>query len=152
MVQASRRECLLVEQVRQKLQEQGFKEESITSETYLNLRYEGTDTSIMAKRQNAKDDYAVEFVKLFEQEYGLSYIKYPKRPGLLQGLFKLENLSYGDILPRPGNSTVIVEPNCKAIITKYGNIKIEIDSTLCTVKTAEKGCRCCATLNLRPQV
>ncbi|KAK6941729.1 Hydantoinase B/oxoprolinase [Dillenia turbinata] len=182
IVEASRREGLLVGQVRQKLREQGFKEESIMTETYLNLRYEGTDTSIMVKRQNDKDDYAVEFVKLFQQEYGFKLqnrnilicdvrvrgigVTNILKPRALQAtssipnveghykvyfgngwhdtpLFKLENLSYGHVLPGPaiimnGNSTVIVEPNCKAIITKYGNIKIEIDSTLSTVQTAER--------------
>jgi 5-oxoprolinase (ATP-hydrolysing) len=58
-------------------------------------------------------------------------------------LFKLENLGYEHVLPGPsiimnGNSTVIVEPNCRAITTKYGNIKIEVESTLNTVTVAEK--------------
>nr|GEV86430.1 5-oxoprolinase [Tanacetum cinerariifolium] len=58
-------------------------------------------------------------------------------------LFKLENLGYGHAIPGPsiimnGNSTVIVEPNCKAEITKYGNIKIEIESSVTTVKVSEK--------------
>ncbi|CBI30581.3 unnamed protein product, partial [Vitis vinifera] len=78
------------------------------------------DTAIMVKRQLNEDgvgcDYAIEF---------------------------LENLGYGHVMPGPaiimnGNSTVIVEPNCKAVITKYGNIKIEIQSNLGTVKVAEK--------------
>ncbi|KAI4296421.1 hypothetical protein L6164_036380 [Bauhinia variegata] len=39
-------------------------------------------------------------------------------------LYKLDNLGYGHVLPGPviimnGNSSVIVEPNCRAIITKY---------------------------------
>ncbi|KAF8013717.1 hypothetical protein BT93_I1550 [Corymbia citriodora subsp. variegata] len=37
-----------------------------------------------------------------------------------------------------GNSTVIVEPKCKATITKYGNIKIDIESAISSVKLAEK--------------
>ncbi|KAI3687397.1 hypothetical protein L1987_81092 [Smallanthus sonchifolius] len=58
-------------------------------------------------------------------------------------LFKLEDLGYGHVIPGPaiimnGNSTVIVEPNCKAIITKYGNIKIEIESNLVNVEVSEK--------------
>lgn len=49
----------------------------------------------------------------------------------------------GHVIPGPaiimnGSSTVIVEPKCKASITKYGNIKIEIESVLNTVKVAEK--------------
>ncbi|KAJ7946767.1 5-oxoprolinase [Quillaja saponaria] len=58
-------------------------------------------------------------------------------------LFKLENLGYGHVMPGPaiimnGNSTVIVEPNCRATVTNYGNIRIEIESPLSTVKVADK--------------
>ncbi|GMY38998.1 5-oxoprolinase isoform X2 [Fagus crenata] len=55
VLEASRREAMLLKQVTQKLQEQGFREENITAETYLNLRYEGTDTAIMVKRRIAED-------------------------------------------------------------------------------------------------
>lgn len=186
LLEATRREVILVKLVRQKLQMQGFREENITTETYLNLRYEGTDTAIMVKRQLNEDgvgcDYTVEFVKLFQQEYGfklqnrnilicdvrvrgigVTNILKPRALEPASGtpkveghykvyfvngwhhtpLFKLENLGYGHVMPGPaiimnGNSTVIVEPNCKAVITKYGNIKIEIQSNLGTVKVAEK--------------
>lgn len=186
LLEATRREAILVKLVRQKLQMQGFRKENITTETYLNLRYEGTDTAIMVKRQLNEDgvgcDYAVEFVKLFQQEYGfklqnrnilicdvrvrgigVTNILKPRALEPASGtpkveghykvyfvngwhhtpLFKLENLGYRHVMPGPaiimnGNSTVIVEPNCKAVITKYGNIKIEIQSNLGTVKVAEK--------------
>lgn len=186
LLEASRRETILLEQVKQKLQEQGFREENITTETYLNLRYEGTDTAIMVKNQIKNDglgcDYAVEFVKLFQQEYGFKLqnrnilicdvrvrgigVTNILKPQALEPasstpkveghfnvyfgngwqntpLFKLENLGYSHVIPGPaiimnGNSTVIVEPNCKAIITKYGNIRIEIESSLTTLKVAEK--------------
>lgn len=183
--EASRREEILLKQVGQKLQEQGFKRENITTETYLNLRYEGTDTAIMVKRQlksdGSGDDYAVEFVKLFQQEYGfklqnrnilISDVRVrgigvtnilkpqalepsscsPKVEGHYKiyfsngwqntPLYELGNLGYGHIIHGPaiimnGNSTVIVEPDCKATITKYGNIKIEILSTVSGVKVTE---------------
>lgn len=185
VLEASRREDMLLKQVKQKLQEQGFREENITADTYLNLRYEGTDTSIMVKKRITEDgsgcDYAMEFVKLFQQEYGfklqnrnilicdvrvrgigVTNILKPQAVKAASGtpkvegyykvyfgngwhdtpLYKLENLGYGHILLCPaiimnGNSTVIVEPNCKAIITKYGNIKIEIESTSSTTNVAE---------------
>lgn len=183
--EASRREAILLKQVEQKLQEQGFKSENITTETYLNLRYEGTDTAIMVKRQinseGSGDDYAVEFVKLFQQEYGFKLqnrnilisdvrvrgigVTNILKPQALEPsscspkvesqykiyffngwqntpLYKLGNLRYGHIIHGPavimnGNSTVIVEPNCKATITKYGNIKIEILSTVSSLKVTE---------------
>lgn len=185
-IEASQREAVLLRQVKQKLQSQGFKEENISIETYLNLRYEGTDTAIMVKRQIAEDgilcDYATEFVKLFQQEYGfklqnrnivicdvrvrgigVTNILRPKaiEPAsgspIVEGyykvyfgsgwqetpLYKLEKLGYGHMMSGPaiimnGNSTVIVEPNCRAIITKYGNIKIEIDSPLSSIKISDK--------------
>ncbi|CAN4116112.1 unnamed protein product [Withania somnifera] len=186
VIEASRRETILLKQVKAKLEEQGFREESITSETYLNLRYEGTDTAIMVKKPINDDgsggDYAAEFVKSFQREYGfklqnrsivicdvrvrgvgVTNILKPRALDSAPGspkieshykvyfesgwnetpLFKLENLAYGHVIPSPaiimnGNSTVIVEPNCKAIVTKYGNIKIEIESTSNTAKVDEK--------------
>ncbi|KAK3031712.1 hypothetical protein RJ639_035298 [Escallonia herrerae] len=186
VIEVARREAILLKQAKRKLQEQGFREENITTETYLNLRYQGTDTAIMVKKHTNEDgsgsDYAVEFVKLFQQEYGfklqnrsilicdvrvrgigVTNILKPRalEPALstpkVQGkfkvyigdgwhdtpLFKLEDLGYGHVMCGPaiimnGNSTVIVEPLCKAIITKYGNIKIEIESTLDTVKVANE--------------
>ncbi|XP_058180943.1 5-oxoprolinase 1 [Rhododendron vialii] len=186
LLEAAQREAVLLKQVKQKLQEQGFREENVTIETFLNLRYEGTDTAIMVrghkKEDGSRGDYAAEFVKLFQQEYGFKLENRniimcdvrvrgigvtnilkprglepasgdPKAEGCFKvyfesewhdtPLFKLEDLGYGHAIPGPaiimnGNSTVIVEPNCKAIITKYGNIRIEIDSTSTTVKLAEK--------------
>ncbi|KAK9726546.1 hypothetical protein RND81_05G222500 [Saponaria officinalis] len=184
--EASRREAKLLEQVKHKLQEQGFREENIRAETYLNLRYEGTDTAIMVKRQEADDsltfDYALEFMNLFQQEYGfklqnrnilvcdvrvrgvgVTNILKPKAQEPALGtpiseglykvyfhngwqdtpLFKLEKLGYGHAIPGPaiimnGNSTVIVEPNCGAMISKYGNIKIDIDSASSVGIVSEK--------------
>lgn len=186
ILEASHREDMLLKQVRQKLQEQGFREENITTETYLNLRYEGTDTAIMVKKHVNEDgswsDYAVEFVKLFQQEYGFKlqnrnilicdvrvrgigvtnilkpqvleptsgtleveghYKVYFGNGWLDTPLYKLDDLGCGHIIPGPaiimnGNSTVVVEPQCKAIITIHGNIKIEIESNMSTVKIAEK--------------
>ncbi|KAG0465172.1 hypothetical protein HPP92_019336 [Vanilla planifolia] len=184
VIEASRRELNLRLQVQQMLREQGFKDESITTETYLNLRYEGTDTAIMVKRQvdGEGNDFSSEFERLFQQEYGFKLqnrnilisdvrvrgigVTNILRPQELEPasetpvpegeykiyfttgwqdtpLFKLEKLGYGHILHGPaiimnGNSTVIVEPKCKALITKYGNIKIEIDSVTNVVKIKDK--------------
>ncbi|XP_061341150.1 5-oxoprolinase 1 [Gastrolobium bilobum] len=185
-IEVSQREAVLLRLVKQKLQNQGFKEENISTETYLNLRYEGTDTAIMVKGQIAEDgkscDYVTEFLRLFQQEYGFKLqnrkivicdvrvrgigVTNILRPQALEPasgspivegyykvyfgngwqetpLYKLEKLGYGRMMSGPtiimnGNSTVIVEPNCRAIITKYGNIKIEIDSPLSSVKISDK--------------
>lgn len=178
LLEASRRESNLLKLVKQKLQEQGFRDGNIITEAYLNLRYEGTDTAIMVKcpinEDGSKGEYAVEFVKLFEREYGFKLqnrnilicdvrirgigVTNILKPRALESattvpkfechckvyfgngwqdtpLFKLENLGYGHVIIGPaiimnGNSTVIVEPNCKALITKYGNIKVQIESNI----------------------
>ncbi|KAL6494579.1 5-oxoprolinase [Orobanche gracilis] len=175
VLEVTNREATLLYRVKYKLQSQGFIEENIRTDTYLNLRYEGTDTAIMVKSPINKDgsrgDYAVEFVNLFQQEYGfklqsrkilicdvrvrgIGVTNILKPRALVPGsgipkvevwykvyfgngwhdtpLFKLEGLAYGHVISGPaiimnGNSTVIIEPGCKAIITKYGNIKIEIE-------------------------
>ncbi|KAI5679738.1 hypothetical protein M9H77_00965 [Catharanthus roseus] len=184
LIEVSRRELNLLKLVKQKLQEQGFREDNIKTESYLNLRYEGTDTAIMVKspmnEDGSKGDYAVEFVKLFQREYGFKLqsrnvlicdvrvrgigVTNILKPRALEAaravpkferhykvyfgnrwqdtpLFKLENLGYGHAIHGPaiimnGNSTVIVEPNCRALITKYGNIKIEIESPAEAAKIA----------------
>ncbi|RWW34550.1 hypothetical protein GW17_00000703 [Ensete ventricosum] len=177
-------ESLLLTQVRQKLRDQGFGDESINTETYLNLRYEGTDTAIMIKQPTGEDgiDYAGQFERMFQKEYGFklqnrkilicdvrvrgigitnilkprelepstgipqsegSYKIYFGKGWLETPLFKLEKLGYGHTLHGPaiimnGNSTIIVELNCKAMITKYGNIRIEINSAPTAIDIAEK--------------
>ncbi|XP_071726369.1 5-oxoprolinase 1 [Rutidosis leptorrhynchoides] len=180
VLEASRREALLLKSVKQKLTDQGFSESNIVTESYLNLRYEGTDTAIMVK--GSGNDFADEFVKLFQQEYGFKlknrnilicdvrvrgigvtnilkprvtesssgtpkaqreYKVYFENKWHSTPLYKLEDLGYGHVIIGPavimnGNSTVIVEPKCKAIITKYGNIKIEIESNSVNVEVSEK--------------
>ncbi|RRT70855.1 hypothetical protein B296_00036127 [Ensete ventricosum] len=177
-------ESVLLTQVRQKLRDQGFGDESINTETYLNLRYEGTDTAIMIKQPTGEDgiDYAGQFERMFQKEYGFklqnrkilicdvrvrgigitnilkprelepstgipqsegSYKIYFGKGWLETPLFKLEKLGYGHTLHGPaiimnGNSTIIVELNCKAMITKYGNIRIEINSAPTAIDIAEK--------------
>ncbi|KAK4381063.1 5-oxoprolinase [Sesamum angolense] len=145
VLEASNREATLLRRVKKKLLVQGFKEENITTETYLNLRYEGTDTAIMVKcpinENGSRGDYAVEFVNLFQQEYGF---KLQNRNILICDV-RVRGIGVTNILkPRalePGSgtpSTVIVEPSCKAIITKYGNIRIEIESIHKVVEVAKE--------------
>ncbi|CAD6204226.1 unnamed protein product [Miscanthus lutarioriparius] len=132
--EASRREALLVKQVKEKLMEQGFGEESIRTNSYLNLRYEGTDTAIMPRELTQIS------TKPVKESSCQIYFSSGWQDTLL---YKLENLGYGHVLEGPavivnGNSTVIIEKDCKAIITKYGNIKIEINAAPSTVSISEK--------------
>jgi 5-oxoprolinase (ATP-hydrolysing) len=183
VLEAERREKVLVKHVQEKLREQGFLEENIRTESYLNLRYEGTDTAIMVERPKDGNDFVSEFERLFQLEYGfelqnrkilicdvrvkgigITNILKPKELGLCKRaapkpeasyrvyfssgwhntpLFKLENLGFTDSVPGPaiimnGNSTVIVEPDCVASITRYGNIKIQIGTGPKTVLADEK--------------
>lgn len=174
--EAARRAAALALRVRKKLRQQGFADENISTETFLNLRYDGTDTALMVKRNEAGGaaDIAAEFVGLFEKEYGfrleeerrilicdvrargvgattiLKPQQLPPNPSpnsnpkpearcrvYFSGgwretpLFKLEAMAAGDQVQGPaiimnGNSTVVVEPGCRASITKYGNIRIEV--------------------------
>ncbi|CAN6454240.1 unnamed protein product [Victoria cruziana] len=173
IAEAASRDAALTAQVRQKLRDQGFDDNSVKTESFLNLRYEGTDTGIMVKKpEDEGDDYVGKFVKLFRREYGFELqnrkilindvrvrgigITNILKPPLMDRtteppkvechcdaffgsgwckapLYRLEDLGFGHVIEGPaiimnGNSTVIVEPDCKAIITKYRNIKIEIHS------------------------
>ncbi|KAE8672738.1 5-oxoprolinase [Hibiscus syriacus] len=143
VVEASRREAILLNQVKQKLQEQGFGEENIKTETYLNLRYEVTDTAIM-NRNILVCDVRVRGIgvanilkpQTLEPVSGSPKIEGHYKVFFGNGwhdtpLFKLENLGCGHVMPGPaiimnGSSTVIVEP-------KYGT-NIAADFYLTNIK------------------
>ncbi|GER30070.1 5-oxoprolinase [Striga asiatica] len=178
VLEVSIREKALSARVMSKLRSQGFRDENIRIEVYLNLRYEGTDTAIMVKcpvkeEDGSRGDYAAEFVNLFQQEYGFKlqgrkimicdvrvrgvgvtnilkpqalepgsgtpktecrYTVYFSNSWHDTPLYRLEDFGSGHVILGPavimnGNSTVIIEPNCKAEITKYGNIRIELGSS-----------------------
>jgi len=74
---ASTREVRLeqqAEKARSSLMKQGYSEESIVIEKYLNMRYEGTDNAIMIKESKhyagAKLPYAKTFVEQYHREFG----------------------------------------------------------------------------------
>nr|ATG71135.1 oxoprolinase 1 [Juniperus procera] len=171
--EVSKRANFLTEQVKEELRLQGFKNENMNTELYLNLRYEGTDTTMMIKApRDGSNDFAGEFVKLFRQEYGFELQKRhilisdvrvrgvgvtnilklvemkeaigePKAELFYKVYFEsgwqdtpvyvLKNLGYGHTIEGPaiimnGNSTLLIEPFCKGVVTKYGNIRFEIGS------------------------
>ena len=57
---------------KEKLKTQGFNEGQITHETYLNLRYEGTDTALMVVTPE-DGDYKKAFEEIHKREYGFVY-------------------------------------------------------------------------------
>ncbi|KAL0368668.1 UNVERIFIED_CONTAM: 5-oxoprolinase [Sesamum calycinum] len=144
VLEASNRESTLLRRVKKKLLVQGFEEENITTETYLNLR------NILICDVRVRGIGVTNILKPRALEPGSGTPKIEGRYKVYFGngwhdtpLFRLENLVYGHVICGPavimnGNSTVIVEPSCKAIITKYGNIKIEIESIHNVVEVAKE--------------
>ncbi|CAM6046469.1 unnamed protein product [Sphagnum compactum] len=170
MDEVSKRSAALKEEVKKQLGLQGFKKEEISTEVFLNLRYEGTDTAMMIKDPD-DGNYATAFVRQFRQEYGFELQKKAilisdvrvrgigstniLRPVVLNKavgepeaekrchkvyfgtgwhdtvVYMLEKLGYGHVISGPavimnGNSTIIVEPDCTAVITKFGNVHIKV--------------------------
>ncbi|KAG0084887.1 hypothetical protein BGZ92_009481 [Podila epicladia] len=64
----------LVAQCKQELGKQGFENENIDYEIYLNLRYNGTDCALMTLKPEAKDDwdFAGAFFRNYKYEFGFS--------------------------------------------------------------------------------
>ncbi|CAH7683094.1 Hydantoinase/oxoprolinase-domain-containing protein [Phakopsora pachyrhizi] len=70
----------LEKEVREKLRSQGFENNRIEVERYLNLRYEGTDTTLMimedlnpsegSKKDDDKFDYSKAFENTYKQQFG----------------------------------------------------------------------------------
>lgn len=170
MDEVSKRSAVLKEEVKKQLGLQGFKKEEISTEVFLNLRYEGTDTAMMIKDPD-DGNYATAFVRQFRQEYGFELQRKAilisdvrvrgigstniLRPVVLNKavgepeaekqrhkvyfgtgwhdtlVYMLEKLGYGHVISGPavimnGNSTIIVEPGCTAVITKFGNVHIKV--------------------------
>ncbi|KAL3690636.1 hypothetical protein R1sor_004287 [Riccia sorocarpa] len=176
MEEAMKRASGLVEEVKKQLKLQKFKDEDISTELLLNLRYEGTDTAMMiGPPADGSMDYAKEFVRQFRREYGfelqrkailisdvrirgtaitniLRSVVLDKAVGEPQAekfqhkvffgkewhdtpIYMLEKLGYGHSVAGPaiimnGNSTIVVEPDSKAFVTKYGNVRIEVGTSV----------------------
>ncbi|KAG0257018.1 hypothetical protein BG011_004203 [Mortierella polycephala] len=64
----------LVSQCHEELEKQGFDQDHIECEIYLNLRYNGTDCALMTLKPEGKDDwdFAHTFVENYKYEFGFS--------------------------------------------------------------------------------
>ena len=63
----------LAVKARSTLMKQGYSEESIVTEKYLNMRYQGTDNAIMIKETKTIDSklpYAKTFIQQYHREFG----------------------------------------------------------------------------------
>ena len=169
-------DCLQRE-TEQELADQGITAENMHSLRYLNLRYQGTNTSMMIT-EPADGNFQRAFSKTYQQEYGfqlqdravlvddLRVRSIGKAAQLLpcplpaadspavpknsvscyfaEGwkqtpLYELNDLLAGHTLDGPAlliqeTNTIVVEPGCTAVITEYGDVKIQVTSRKKTVR------------------
>lgn len=177
----------LKEKSRAALEEQGFKENEIEYQEYLNMRYRGTESALMIVKPSEEEkqefggkdwEFGKAFVKQHQYEFGFTLddrdiiiddvrvrgigksfrhneksvdeqLKTIKRQAASQDkrhgtqqvyfeggrtdtpVFKLENLSEGDVVPGPamladGTQTIVVTPKTKALITN-SHVIIDIE-------------------------
>jgi 5-oxoprolinase (ATP-hydrolysing) len=62
----------LQQRASEELKKQGFDDKSIQHELYLNMRYQGTDTSLMMIKPESDWDFGKAFVERHEQEFGFT--------------------------------------------------------------------------------
>jgi 5-oxoprolinase (ATP-hydrolysing) len=154
--------------------DKGYDSKKLQHITYLNLRYEGTDTSVMIKKPDNRD-YLSALSRHYLKEFGFDHKNKPvliddvrvrsiyasdilnraklstssKAPkpkktvecyfeeGYLKTpLYLIEELFSKDCIKGPAiiiqqNSTLLIEPECKATINEYGDIIIDISSIRC---------------------
>jgi 5-oxoprolinase (ATP-hydrolysing) len=180
-----RRINILIKKCTTELKKQGFQENDIDAQIYLNMRYDKTDFAVMTKTETIKkssitfcteENFKEAFLKQYMREFGFTI---PDRTILVDDIrvrgigsnndlkqitestekcttnppidnrvecyfdevgyletpvFLMENLKFGHEMSGPciiidPNFTVLVEPNCRASLTKQGNITIEIGKT-----------------------
>ena len=163
---------VLRKKVIEKLKNENFSDDEITTEDYLNLRYKGTGTAMMVRRPPGEKDFsfAKEFETNYKREYGFTI---PGREIILDDIrlrgvgkgislskelitkstqkpipmmthktyfeegwrdtpvYQLDKMGATDIVEGPaiiiqGGSTVLIEPECTATVTEYGDIRIKV--------------------------
>lgn len=172
---------ILANEVRVKLNNQGFNNDQIILEYYLHMRYDGTDCALMCTPTKIDEEYQKEkiprhgdfyktFLKRYQTEFGfimsnrkilindirvrgtgqskiskeipLSRINNSPRIAKVTkvyfddgykdtNVYQMNDLTYGHTIYGPAIimdslSTILVEPNCTAFITVYGDITITI--------------------------
>ena len=159
----------LQQQTEQELQDQGIGQGQITSRRFLNLRYQGTDTSLMIE-QPKKETFSDIFIRTHAREFGFTpedstilidsvRIRSVGRTTLRQRhpvntvctspdpkdyvacfftdnwqqvpLYEVQELAAGHRINGPAlliqdTATLVIEPDCSALITVYGDIEISV--------------------------
>ncbi|CAG2174014.1 unnamed protein product, partial [Oppiella nova] len=180
----------LINKCVEELKRQGFQDNDISVEIYLNMRYEKTDFPVMtqtdslsknSKKFCTENNFKKSFLELYEREFGFtisernilvddirvrgvgsynefksdtkSTQKTTSQPtvddtvncyfdelGFLETpVYLMEGLAFGHEIQGPAviidpNFTVLVEPNCRAIITQSGNIVINVEKVKQTMR------------------
>ncbi|CAJ1921532.1 unnamed protein product [Cylindrotheca closterium] len=162
--------AMLRERATKALTAQGYKEGNISTEEFINMRYDGTDTAIMIK-QSENMTFSEAFEAIYRREFGFTLkdrdicvddyrvravvagkMLEPEPPTASCGIptpslgtsraffdngweevpvYKVEDLNPGHEIPGPciivqPISTVVVEINCRAFVTAYGDLRIKI--------------------------
>eukprot|EP00731_Ephydatia_muelleri_P006021 Em0003g269a len=131
------------------LQDQGFERSDITTTPYLHLRYSKTDCALMCTSVSHSSgatptphhgDFKHTFIERYQGEFGFTI---PDRPivvddircyfsnGFLEtNVYVLDHMTSGHSVQGPciiidKNCTIVVEPDCEASITSYGDVKIQ---------------------------
>ncbi len=151
------------------LARQGFESDAVDSTSFLNLRYQGTDTAIMVAWPE-NNDFKKAFRRTYMREFGFDLTgrdmliddirvrargksgglrrveieaaqddppKLDAQPCYFESgwqitdLYNLESLKAGHTISGPAviihdTSTIVVEPNCTARITNFGDVEISI--------------------------
>jgi len=160
---------LLQEEAEAELAQQGFSDAAVLSTRFLNLRYQGTDTSLMVEEPD-DNDFAGAFKANYRREFGFDLTDReilvddlrvrsigrteglrriiideadgpPVKMGsgfcwfeegrLATDIYDLETLKAGHTFEGPAiiihdTSTILVEPDCRALVTTHGDVEIEL--------------------------
>ena len=160
----------LTQQAKDELQAQGCSKENLQVQRFLNLRYRGTDTSLMIP-EPGDGDYAQAFRETYRREYGFELERevlvddlrvrvVSPSPGLrkfpipkatdaavpldstrcyFEGgwqetpVFQCESLRAGHVVRGPAlllqdTSTIVIEPDCQAEISEFGDVVIAVEA------------------------
>jgi len=117
----------LAEKASSSLMKQGYSEDSILIEKYLNMRYQGTDNAIMIKEKNtdAKLPYAKTFVEQYQREFGFEL----EGRDILIDDFRVRAFVLGATPQPPPTVPLIDQP------TPSGSTQAYFDSSTRTVST-----------------
>ncbi|KAK0174591.1 hypothetical protein PV327_010349 [Microctonus hyperodae] len=181
---------ILSNEVRDKLNKQGFTDDKITLEYYLHMRYDGTDCALMCLKSDGKNiqeeisgygNFSETFLERYKIEFGFImpgrriFVNDIRVRGIgkskifkelilprVNNLPRVEKVTrvyfdggyqetnvyqmndlchghniYGPAIIMDSLSTIIVEPNCSAFITEFGDVRITIGEGARTEITME---------------